>query len=254
MKLYAITFSPTGGTKKSAELLCQALGSSFEHIDLTSPRQDFTQYQLTSQDLCVVAVPSYGGRIPPVAALRLRELRGGGARAVGMVVYGNRAFEDTMVELQDVLCESFFVPVAFVAAVAQHSIMTQFAAGRPDEKDSVNAADFAESIRLKLADGVLEPVEGIPGSRPYKEFKVLPMLPAAGNDCINCTLCAQSCPVNAIPVAAPALTDPERCIYCMRCVSLCPVGARKPDPARVSAAVEKLSPICSVRKEWQLFL
>lgn len=254
MKLYAITFSPTGGTKKAAELLCQALGSSFEHIDLTSPRQDFTQYPLTPQDVCVVAVPSYGGRIPPTASLRLRELRGSGARAIGMVVYGNRAFEDTMTELQDILTESFFVPVAFVAAVAQHSIMTQFAAGRPDEKDSVNAAEFAESIRLKLADGDREPVEGIPGSRPYKEFKVLPMLPAASNNCINCTLCAQSCPVNAIPVVAPSLTDPERCIYCMRCVSLCPVGARKPDPAKVVAAVEKLSPICSVRKEWQLFL
>ncbi len=101
-------------------------------MDLCSRDTDFAALLLKEEDICLVAVPSYGGRVPGLAVSRLRQIKGNSARAVLIAVYGNRAYEDTLVELRDVLEEAGFSCVAAVAAVAEHSIMRQFAAGRPD--------------------------------------------------------------------------------------------------------------------------
>ncbi len=99
MSIYEITFSPTGGTKKVAELLTHELGSSVSEIDLTDNNEDFGKYHLTNKDLAVVAVPSYGGRVTETAINRLNQIKGNGASAVAVVVYGNRDYEDTLIEL-----------------------------------------------------------------------------------------------------------------------------------------------------------
>ena len=69
----------------------------------------------------MAAVPSYGGRVPEIAVSRLKQMKGNGARAVLLVVYGNREYEDTLLELSDVMEAAGFSPVAAVAAVAEHS-------------------------------------------------------------------------------------------------------------------------------------
>lgn len=75
MKLYDIVFSPTGGTQKVATLLTEALGGA-ERIDLTDSAQDFHAIQLTEEDVAVISVPSYGGRVPAVAVERLTAIKG----------------------------------------------------------------------------------------------------------------------------------------------------------------------------------
>ena len=99
MKLYSIVFSPTGGTQKVAAALTGALEGEVTKIDLTDSKQDFHAVQLTQEDVAVISVPSYGGRVPAVAVGRLTMLNGQGARAVLVCVYGNRAYEDTLAEL-----------------------------------------------------------------------------------------------------------------------------------------------------------
>lgn len=171
MKLYDIVFSPTGGTKKVADCLTGTLVEDVTTVDLTDSKQDFDAVQLTREDVAVISVPSYGGRVPAVAAERLRKVHGNGARAILVCVYGNRAYEDTLVELEDTAKQAGFQVIAAVAAIAEHSIARQFASGRPDAQDAAQLSDFAKQIQQKLsAADSSEPA--IPGSRPYKNAVV----------------------------------------------------------------------------------
>ena len=128
MKLYEIVFSPTGGTQKVADRLSRAMSGEIVPVDLTDHALAFANIALTPDDVAVLAVPSYGGRVPAPAVERLAALHGNGARAVLVCVYGNRAYEDTLAELQDTAKQAGFRPIAAVAAVAEHSIARQFAA------------------------------------------------------------------------------------------------------------------------------
>lgn len=82
-----------------ADYLTSALEGDVSTVDLTDSKQDFHAVSLTKADVAVISVPSYGGRVPTVAAQRMSMVHGNGARAVLVCVYGNRAYEDTLVEL-----------------------------------------------------------------------------------------------------------------------------------------------------------
>lgn len=253
MKLYDIVFSPTGGTKKVAALLAGALDGEVTPVDLTDSKQDFHTVPLTQEDVAVISVPSYGGRVPAVAAERLAMLNGQGTRAVLVCVYGNRAYEDTLVELEDTAKQAGFRVIAAVAAVAEHSIARQFAAGRPDAQDAKQLSDFAQQIQAKLSAGdSAEPV--IPGNRPYKKAGGAGMVPKPTKECTKCGVCAAECPVQAIDREDPKKVDEKACISCMRCISVCPHSARKVNPVMLSAVGLALKKVCSVRKDCELFL
>lgn len=253
MKLYNIVFSPTGGTKKVSALLTGTLDGKIITVDLTHSKQNFCTVHLTQEDAAVISVPSYGGRVPAVAVERLTQLNGQGARAVLVCVYGNRAYEDTLVELEDAAKQAGFRVIAAVAAVAEHSIVRQFAAGRPDAQDAKQLSDFAQQIRAKLSVGdASEPV--IPGNRPYKKAGGTGMVPKPTKECTKCGVCAAECPVQAIDKENPKKVDENTCISCMRCISVCPHSARKVNPVMLSAVSLMLRRVCSERKDCELFL
>lgn len=253
MKLYNIVFSPTGGTKKVADCLTGALEGDVITVDLTDSKQDLNAVSLTKEDAAVISVPSYGGRVPAVAAERLGVVHGNGARAILVCVYGNRAYEDTLVELEDAAKQAGFQVIAAVAAIAEHSIARQFAAGRPDAQDTAQLSDFARQIQHKLSEAdASEPT--IPGNRPYKKAGGVSMVPKATKECTNCGACAAACPVQAIDKENPKKVDEKACISCMRCIAVCPHGARKVNPVMLSAASLMLKKVCSERKECELFL
>ncbi len=251
MKLYHMVFSPTGGTRKVAAAIIGGLEGEAVKVDLTDP--DFHTVSLTKEDVAVISVPSYGGRVPAVAVERLAQVNGQGARAILVCVYGNRAYEDTLAELEDTAKQAGFRVVAAVAAVAEHSIARQFAAGRPDAQDVKQLADFARQIQAKLSSG--EPGEpAIPGSRPYKKAAGVGMAPKPTKACIKCGVCAAECPVQAIDQGNPKKVDQKACISCMRCVAVCPHHARRVNPILLSVAGLALKKVCSGRKECELFL
>lgn len=253
MSVFEIVFSPTGGTRKVSGLVAGALGKNTVTVDLTDSGLDFNAVSMTEDDVAVISVPAYAGRIPAVVADRLGMVRGNGARAVLVCVYGNRAFEDTLVELEDVAKRAGFRVVAAVSAIAEHSVARQFAAGRPDAQDVAQLSEFAQRIRQKLLDGAAsEP--SIPGNRPYKQTGGHSMVPHATEDCVSCGACAALCPVRAIDKDDPRQVDGEACISCMRCVSVCSQNAREPNPAALSAVTKMLSKVCVVRKECELFI
>lgn len=260
MNFYNIYFSPTGGTKKVADLVCQTLfqGQEITQIDLSQPEEDFSKYKFEAGDVCVIAMPSFGGRVPAVASRRLSELSADKTRAVLLAVYGNREFEDTLVEMEDVLSEKGFECVAAISAVAEHSIVRQYGTGRPDKKDETELAEFAGQIKRYLAETKVPDKSNctawIPGNRPYKKLGTVPMKPQADDTCLKCGTCAAKCPVQAISPQRPWETDGEKCISCMRCLAICPAHARKLDADRLAGLAERLKNVCSGRKENRLYL
>lgn len=249
MAKYSLSFSPTGGTRKVADILTKALGGDWQEVDLCKQPQPL---ELGAQDLCVVSVPSYGGRVPQIALQRLETVKANGARAVLVCVYGNRAWDDTLTELQDTLESCGFTCEAAVAAVAEHSLFRQYAAGRPDGEDAAQLAEFAQKIAQKLDGQAEQPLvlEGSHGS--YKAFGGVPFKPDANKHCTHCGLCAQECPVGAIDPEGK--TDPQQCISCMRCVSVCPTHARDMNSMAFKAAGLAMAPKLSGHKENHLFL
>lgn len=254
MKIYEIMFSPTGGTKKVADIVADRFGSDIIRIDLTDRNFNFASLSFAEEDVCIVAVPSYGGRIPQVVGERLRQMKGNRARTIPITVYGNRAYDDTMLELNDILSEAGFYTIAAIAAVAEHSIMPQFAAGRPDAEDERELADFADRIRRGIQNGSLTGAPAVPGNRPYRTFDGVPMNPKAGRSCIKCGICAKGCPVGAIPMDMPMNTDYDRCITCMRCIAVCPRKNRSVSRVLVTAGAQKLKKACKDRKKNELFI
>lgn len=248
MSTVEIVFSPTGGTEKVARAIGAQWGGEPTYIDLSDRNADFAQCAIDKDDEVLIAMPSFGGRAPAVAVERLGRIKGNGARCTVVCVYGNRDFDDTLVEMQDAAVRCGFNVVAAVAAVAEHSIVTRYAAGRPDEQDKRQLEEFARRIA-----GKADPVSEVPGNRPYKKAGGAPMVPKPTSSCTACGLCARECPVGAIdPQTLKA--DAEKCISCMRCVRRCPQGARKVSGLMVTAAAAALKKACSERKDNKLYL
>ena len=128
MHAYEILFSPTGGTAKVAAALTTDW-SSVKTIDLSIPSTHYEDICLESDSLAVIAMPAFGGAAPQLALDRLSRIHGNGALCVIAAVYGNRAYEDTLVLLEDYAQTAGFQVIAAVSAVAEHSIIHQYAAG-----------------------------------------------------------------------------------------------------------------------------
>lgn len=240
-------FSPTGGTAALARAIT---GGQGQVLDLSAPVPGIP---VPEGAVVLAAVPVFGGRVPAVALERLAALKGSGP-AVAVAVYGNRAYEDALLELKDALTAGGFQVAAAAAFVAQHSIAPTIARGRPDAADLDSAAAFGRAVLDKLAGPApLTPVT-VPGKSLYKDWKGVSFHPAAGERCISCGLCAARCPVGAIPSGQPSQTDPERCIACMRCVSLCPRQARSIPAAALQATTAMLEEKAGVPRQPEWFL
>ncbi len=252
----SVYFSPTERTRKVVERIAAGVGGNQETIDLTDSGKR-PHYSFTEDEVVVAGVPVYGGRVPAVAAERLRRLHGRQTAVVLVVTYGNRAYEDALLELKHILVEQGFRPVAAAAVVAEHNIVTSFGAGRPDVRDLDKMDRFAEKVR-KILDKTFSnyslPELTVKGKQPYRAYGTIPLKIKAGPGCKGCGLCIRKCPVQAISRTDAKVTDDQRCIACMRCVHVCPTGSRKIGTLMSFAVKQKLKKACETRKEPEFFL
>ena len=76
-----------------------------ETIDFTPLQAREKVYSFGPSDIVVFGVPVIAGRVPNVLLPFLNTLEGGGAMAVPVVLYGNRNFDDALIELRNILEE-----------------------------------------------------------------------------------------------------------------------------------------------------
>lgn len=257
-----IYFSPTRTTRKIIEGIAQGIQiSTVEHIDLTPPDANTPKLVKMHDALAIIGAPVYSGRLPTDMVSRLRRLKGNNAPAVIVVVYGNRAYEDALLELRDLALEAGFKPIAAGAFIGEHSYSTDatpIAVGRPDVDDLGKAREFGAKIHEKmknmrsLDDGPLP----VPGKFPYKERGGLSNISPVTKEsvCAKCEKCASACPTAAITVRDTVVTDPNACIRCCACVKTCSTGARVMEDPRIKQAVEQLSRNCRERKEPEWYM
>lgn len=247
-----IFFSPTGHTREVVQHMAESLGEKIQLHDATSFTMGTLHRTFSAEDLVVVGAPVYGGRIPVLARERLREIKGAGTPAVVVVTYGNRAYEDALLELKTVLEEANFCVIAAAAVVTEHSIVHTVGRFRPEENDWKEIDTFLAQVKQQLSN-TIRPLCSVPGNRPYRTYKGIPLKPKVNKDCTACGFCARECPANAIPEQKPQTTDWKRCISCMRCVTYCPQEARYLSKWKYWIVAQKLERHCAQRRENAFF-
>lgn len=254
-----IYYSPTGTSEKTVKAIQKGIDLPYDIIDLTPLASETKQYNLKPTDLAIIATPVYSGRVATTAARRIKKLKGENTPSVLIAVYGNRAFEDALVELQDLTEPNGFKPVAAAAFIGEHSFDapdTPIATGRPDAEDIKKATKFGEKIKAKLAEIDEIPEVTIPGNHPYREGgKTGGRSPETNPEtCILCGMCAQVCPTGCVTVSDIVETEIEECTACAACVKNCPTGARHWTHEGILKAAKWLATDYSARKEPEYFL
>lgn len=250
MKVNSLIFSPTGGCEKVSGILMEDFASQGDKIDLSS--QDFNGFTAKEDEVYLISAPVFGGRIPGPAIENLKKIKGNSAKALVVACYGNRHYDDGLIELYDVCKEIGFKVIGGIAALTEHSLWRQYGANRPDEEDKEELKSFIEKIEA-LVKSEEETSTEIPGSRPYKEASRSTIRPVSNNKCIECMKCVKSCPVKAIPADNPRLTDDDLCFACMRCVAVCPVQARTLGQEVLDLG-EKMKDLFAERRKNELFI
>ena len=267
ISLKLVTFSPTGTTRKIIEGIAQGINhSATEHIDITRQENRTRQLETSNNELLIIGVPVYFGRVQTHALDWLQTIKACQTPTVCVVVYGNREYDDALLELKDSVHQRGCLPIACAAFIGEHSFSNAeapLAVGRPDADDLRLARSFGERIREKIAatsSSSLIAEITVPGNYPYVDMtesrERLSSLDFIEIDtsCVQCGECARLCPVGAIDPENGAAIDKDKCILCHACLKNCPSKARKIRHDLIRSTALWLSETFQVRKEPVTFL
>lgn len=251
-KINLVYFSAAGTTKTVATVLAESMQR--EIIEYNLLRQP-PEHSITFEpDLpAIFAMPVYAGRVPAICANMLQQFQGKNTPAIAVAVYGNRDYDDALLELKNILSENGFVVVAAAAIVAQHSIFPTVASGRPDQKDKQKIASFGRNCNLALREFTGREKVTVKGNTPYRETGAVPLQPSGNSKCNACGVCVKLCPTKAIATENPRKTDKTRCIACTACISACPQNARAFHGPLYAVASKGFTSKNSTRKEPEFF-
>lgn len=254
LKVYYAYFSPGGTT----ETVLSHIAASFsdypiESINLTSYDDRQLDYHFKENDLLLLGVPAYAGRVPAPVIEALSRFHGLNTPVVLVATYGNRAVDDTLMELKKNVIDKGFIPIGAATFVCQHTFLRECAAGRPDADDLACAKEFGDALKERLRLMVTYDVRSfeIPGSFPYEKPPMgeFPFRVETNEYCIYCMLCADVCPVHAINASNPKDIEHSACLRCGSCLRICPTQAKCFTEEPFAALQAKLAPLCEVRNE-----
>lgn len=226
--IHLVYFSATYTTRKIVKEIARTIGGNTIEHDITCGKKE-AQTNLEGENaVAVFGVPVYAGRVPSLAAEALKTFSGNAMPCVLVCVYGNRDYDDALIELSDIVSGQGFKPVAAGAFIARHCIFPKVATLRPDADDMQKVDDFARKCAALLTEDTASlPRLEVPGHRPYKKPGAVPLHPSGKKElCDNCLTCVKLCPVEAISADNPCKTDTGKCISCGRCTVVCPHHAR----------------------------
>ena len=255
-------FSPTGTTRSIVQAIARGLNqNTIEQIDVTKSNARNKGLQTSENDLLVVAVPVYLGRVPDLLSDWLHGINADKTPTVCVVIYGNREYDDALLELKDILKKRGGTPIACAAFIGEHSFSscdTPIAVCRPDATDISFAEKFGRKIteRLQSISSIDRVSEiKVPGNYPYKNLEDLLSVDfiATSDNCKNCGDCAESCPAGAIDFIDYTLIDKGKCILCCACIKSCSENAKTMKDGLIKDIAIRLSETCKVRKEPELF-
>lgn len=228
-KLFTVFFSATDTTRRSVHFICQGLGAQADTSINIADLKEISFPDLSADDVVVVASPVYSGRLPGEVSDALKHLHGNNAVSIAVAVFGNRDYDDALLELTDILRDNGFRIAGAGAFIGQHSIFPKVGKARPDHSDEQLLIRFGRECKDAIEHGFNpQTLPLIKGHRPYKKAMKVPLFPKTDvTKCIKCGKCASGCPVKAITDKHPYVTDSSRCISCGRCINQCPEGARK---------------------------
>lgn len=233
MVVKAMYVSPTHTTQKTvlavAQGAAQELGAQVQELNLTLPEDRKGTFTFSKEEILVFGAPVYSGRIPMFTQELFDNLKGNNTPVVLCAVYGNRHYDDALIEMRDLLAQKGFIVFAAGAFIGEHSFTTKLGTSRPDQQDLDKAKDFGVQAAKKLVELEKSPTEQIQveGNVPYKErMPAPPIAPQTTDACVDCMICAKGCPVGAISFEDPRVADPNKCVKCCACVKACPTKAK----------------------------
>ncbi|MHC1723097.1 MAG: EFR1 family ferrodoxin [Aminipila sp.] len=241
--VWAIYFSPVGNTGKIINSIADSIGKKLnavvKKLDYTLPIMREEKNQFCKSDLVIWGTPVYAGRIPNKLLPYIQNnFIGNDALAVPVAVFGNRSFDDALVELRNMLEDNGFHTIAGAGFVAQHAFSDILSVGRPDKADMDQVQEFSEKIseKVKMLEDIPHPI-CLKGNNPPKEYytpKGLDGKPAVFlkakpktdvEKCNSCGVCVNNCPMGAINKDNPTEII-GICIKCHSCINKCKEKAK----------------------------
>ena len=259
--LKLVCFSPTGTTRAILQGIARGVGMPAELVDVTTPNARNAPFVANRDDLLLLGVPVYMGRVPDLLADWLGGLDLRRTPTACVIVYGNRAYENALRELTDVVAARGGFPFAAAAFIGEHSFSsTELPAskGRPDASDLNLAEGFGRRIAAELRSVAgFEPGSelSVPGSFPYGGITKLWDVDFIQVDerCSQCGACAVQCPTGAIDPGNSAAIDTAKCVTCCACIKSCPQQARSKKPGPVMDASHRIHTNYPEPKEPEFF-
>lgn len=246
MNIQSIYFSPTGTTKSVCHSISSSLhntsliyGNNLEIIDdinITYLENRSDPIKFKKQSIVVFGVPVYAGRVPNILLKYLNTLDGKGALCIPFVLYGNRNYDDALIELCTILTSKNFKVVGAANFVGEHSFSKILAKNRPDENDISIASTFGKICYEKVFLKEDFSTPSVIGKFPYRDYyrpinpdgipvDIRKVKPKTSNDCTNCKICTKECPMGSINLSDVSQID-GICIKCGACIKKCPTKSK----------------------------
>ncbi|MGN0709337.1 MAG: 4Fe-4S binding protein, partial [Anaerovoracaceae bacterium] len=263
-------FSATGNTEKDAGLISgtvsEKLGIEPSSSGFTLPEERSGERSFTDEDLVIIGMPTYAGKLPNRILPDLKtKLHGNGALAAAFVTFGSRNYDNSLAELVKTLTDDGFRVISAAALSSRHAFTDKVGTGRPDDRDEMEIRGFAEktaSMVLENGDFAGKEIK-VPGDAdapyytprkqdgsPAKFLKAFPKVDMG--KCTRCGICAEVCPEGSIdPDDVTKMTG--ICIKCQACVRKCPEGARYFDNEDFLSHVKMLEENFTARKENEFY-